>query len=343
MNFLWVNSYGKPYQASSASSDPAFPLIKEASISATNFKRASVQEMYDMIIKDLTEAIPVLPVQSAAQTRFSKGAAEALLGKVYLFMGKYSDATSMIKTAFNDVAANPVPVRLYDYNAEFAPGGSFLPISSYTGPNGPGNNYGDITESVLAKVYTGGAFDGNPFENDGLVLTPDAAALFGPSDIRLLLYTDMDPNNTPNSGGRLRPYGIKYVRFGIELSEMYLLSAECKARTNDLAGAVADVEMLRKNRMPAADASVPGAIAGDQTALIKFIIEERIREFAFTGFRWFDMRRLSVDPLFAGAVYTHTLYDPAGNTVYTLKQPERLVLQIPQSYIDANPGMINNP
>src|SRR6187402_3349012 len=87
INFLWVNIFGKPYQASSAAIDPAFPLITAANISATKFTRASVQEMYDAIIKDLTDAIAVLPLQSAALTRVSRPAAEALLGKVYLFMG----------------------------------------------------------------------------------------------------------------------------------------------------------------------------------------------------------------------------------------------------------------
>jgi hypothetical protein len=343
MNFLWVNSYGKPYQASTAGNDPAFPLITAASITTPSFKRASVQEMYDLIIKDLTEAIAVLPVQAAAKTRFSRGAAEALLSKVYLFMGKYTDALTQIKAAFADVSASPLTTRLYDYNVEFGPGGSFLPIDSYSGPGGPFNDYTNITESVLAKIYTAGSYDGNPFENDGLVMTPDAQALYAPSDLRLNFYSDIQPNGTPNPGGRIRPYGIKYIRFGIELDEMYLIKAECEARTGDLTNAVTDVETLRENRMPAADAPVPGVTAGDQTALIKFIIDERTREFAFTGFRWFDMRRLSVDPLFAGAVYTHTLYDPGGNTVYTLKQPERWVLQIPDSYIAANPGMENNP
>ena len=343
MNFLWVNIYGKPYLASSAATDPAFPLITAASISATKFTRATVQEMYDAIIKDLKDAIAVLPVQSAALTRVSKAAAEALLGKVYLFMGRYSDALPFLKTALTDVAASQIPVKLYDYNVEFAPGGAFLPISSYNGPNGPGNNYNDLTESVLAKTYMGGSYDGNPFENDGLVLTPDAAALYGPSDLRLNLYSDIDPNGNHIAGGRLRKYGVTYIKFGMQLSELYLLSAEVKARTSDLAGAAADVEMLRMNRMPAVDAPVPGAIAADQGALVRFIIDERTREFALEGYRWFDMRRLSVDPLFSGMSYTHTLYSASGNTTYTLQQPERLVLQIPQYYIDANPGMENNP
>jgi hypothetical protein len=344
VNFLWVNSYGKPYEASSATTDPAFPIITEASIAATTFKRASVQEMYDFIIKDLKEAIAVLPAQNIVLTRASRASASALLGKVYLFMGRFTDALPYLEAALTDVATSPIPVHLHDYNVALGPGGSFLPIDSYVGPaNGPGNIFNDFTESIQANTFTGGPYDGNPFENNGLVLTPDAAALYGASDLRLLLYTDMNTDGTPNSGGRIRKYGVTYIKFGMQLSELYLLLAEVRARTNDLAGAVADVETLRKHRMPEADAAVPPAIAADQTALIKFIIDERIREFAMEGYRWFDMRRLSVDPIFTGMAFTHTLYSASGNTTYTLRQPERLVLQIPLLYINTNPGMINNP
>jgi hypothetical protein len=96
--------------------------------------------------------------------------------------------------------------------------------------------------------------------------------------------------------------------------------------------------------MPVADAVVPSAIAGDQTALIKFIIDERIREFALEGYRWFDMRRLSVDPIFAGMTFTHTMYNADGTTtVYTLRQPDRLVMKFPKNITDANPNMPDNP
>jgi peptidoglycan/xylan/chitin deacetylase (PgdA/CDA1 family) len=131
---------------------------------------------------------------------------------------------------------------------------------------------------------------------------------------------------------------------GLQLPDLYLLSAECKARLNDLQGATADIETLRKNRMPATDAAVPATIAGDQTTLIRFIFDERVREFAAEGYRWFDMRRQSVDPLFAGQVFTHTLHKADGTIVtYTLKQPNRLTLQLPPTLVNANPGMPNNP
>ncbi|KAF5273719.1 hypothetical protein FQR65_LT17115 [Abscondita terminalis] len=51
-----------PYNAATAATDLGAPLIKEADISQTQFTRATVQEMYDSMISDLSEAIPNLPI-----------------------------------------------------------------------------------------------------------------------------------------------------------------------------------------------------------------------------------------------------------------------------------------
>jgi len=341
--FNLANYYCKPYNAATAATDPGFPFTTEASVTTATFNRGTLQQTYDFIIKDLQDALQYIPAKQQYVTRMSKPAVEGLLGKVYLFMGKYSDALPLLKASLADVAANGQTV-LYNYNQTLAPGGAFMPISTTTGPKGPGQNQTDVTEAVVSKVFYCGAYGGNQFGNNGLVLTPDAQALYGSSDWRLKFYINKYPNNTVNPSGRLRKYGYAYSRFGLQLPELYLLNAEVKARTNDLAGAVADVETLRKNRMPVADAAVPAAIAGNQTSLIKFIIDERIREFALEGYRWFDMRRLSVDPLFAGMNFTHTIYNANGTTtVYTLRQPNRLVMMFPRNITDANPGMENNP
>ncbi|HPR33307.1 MAG TPA: RagB/SusD family nutrient uptake outer membrane protein [Prolixibacteraceae bacterium] len=58
--------------------------------------------VYAQIEKDLLDAIEVLPNKSqqsrAELTRASKGAAQALLGKVYLFQEKFDEAASVLKT-----------------------------------------------------------------------------------------------------------------------------------------------------------------------------------------------------------------------------------------------------
>ena len=342
INFQLINLYGKPYLATTSSNDPGFPIIETADIAQNSFSRGTVQEMYDFIIKDLTAAIPALPVQNTFRTRMSRPAAEGILGKVYLFMGKNSEALSQFNAVFADMSGISTPPRLYDYNVELGPGGSFLPAGMF-GPNYPGNDPTNMTESMLAKTSNAGDYSGVGFGTDGLELNPTTQALFGSSDLRLQLYADHFMYGSTLPAGRIVKYAQQYAWIGLELPDLYLMRAEVKARLNDLAGAQSDVEYLRRNRMPASDATVPSPIAGDQTALIRFIIEEREREFAEEGYRWFDMRRLSVDPIFSGATYIHTLYTLAGGTTTYPMPPERLVMQLPPSIMAANPSFTNNP
>ncbi|MES2109886.1 MAG: RagB/SusD family nutrient uptake outer membrane protein [Bacteroidota bacterium] len=340
-NFQLINFYGKPYLASTAGTDLGFPIVETADVSQKTFSRGTVQGMYDFIIKDLTTAIPDLPVQSAIQTRMSRTAAEGILGKVYLFMGKSTEALAQFNAAFTDLASSSTPAVLYDYNVTLAPGGSFLPVGFF-GPNYPGNNPVDMTESILAKTCNAGDWDGLGFGNTGLELSPETLALFSSSDLRLQLYANYFEDGSPIPGGRIRKYAVQYAWIGFQLSDLYLLRAEARARTNDLSGAKTDVEYLRSHRMPSADAAVPSATAGDQTALIKFIIQERQREFAQEGDRWYDMRRLSVDPIFAGATYNHTLYTVSGGTQTFPMPAARMVMQLPPSIMAANPNFVNN-
>jgi len=338
LHFQFINYYAKPYFAATASSDPGFPVIDKASTTDEQYARASVQEVYDFIIKDLKDAVAVLPVQvPAMRTRMCRPAAEGLLGKVYLFMGRYHDALPLLNDAFTNLESSG-RVTLYDYNKTFGPGGSFLPVDEYNGPHSPFNNYNDLTEDICTKFFAASV------AYSGVVLAPSAQELFSPGDLRLNFYTNRNPDGSPNASGRIRKYGTNYSRFGLQLAELYLMRAECRARLGDLQGAKTDLEILRRHRMPVGEAVVPNEIAGDQAALIPFIIEERVREFAMEGHRWFDMRRLSVDPLFAGKVITHTVYNSDNSTtVYTLKQPERLVLRFAPYIMSANPGMPDNP
>ncbi|NML20809.1 RagB/SusD family nutrient uptake outer membrane protein [Pseudoflavitalea sp. G-6-1-2] len=58
----------------------------------TDFKRASVKEVYESIIADLTAAFEKLPVTAPAQGRATKAAAAHLLAKVYLTRGSAETA-----------------------------------------------------------------------------------------------------------------------------------------------------------------------------------------------------------------------------------------------------------
>ncbi|NOW95062.1 RagB/SusD family nutrient uptake outer membrane protein [Mucilaginibacter sp. SG564] len=344
-NFQLINYFTKPYNAATASTDLGFPVIKIADVTTKAFERGTVQQSYDFMINDLTQSIPNLALQPAIRTRISKAAAEGLLGKIYLFMGKNSEALTMFKNAFNDMAKMTTAPTLYNYNQTMAVGGSFLPSSDMYGPNSPFTNVTDITESLWAVMTYSGNENGSGYPADFLSIPTRTIALFDPSDWRLKFYSNLQTDlSTPIPGGRLRRYNLQWARIGVELPDLYLLKAEAEARTNDLAGAKADIETLRKNRMPLAVASVPVAATANQSSFIKFIIEERTREFTQEGARWFDMRRLANDPIYAGnPAPTHEVYQDGSNaTIYTLK-PARLTLRLPPLYLSQNPGMPDNP
>ena len=69
-----------------------------------------------------------------------------------------------------------------------------------------------------------------------------------------------------------------------------------------------------------------------QEALLAEIQEERTKELAFEGHRWFDLRRTT----------RPRIEKVLNGQAYLLEQDDsRYTLRIPQSAIAANPGLIN--
>lgn len=77
------------------------PLLLDP-LTATNMydvEQAAPEAVYAQIEKDLLEAIPVLPISVPVATdggRLTKGAAQAMLGKVYLYNGKKAEAAAVL-------------------------------------------------------------------------------------------------------------------------------------------------------------------------------------------------------------------------------------------------------
>lgn len=336
--FLLINQYGKPYVASTAATAIGFPIITEAKVVNNTYSRASVQQVYDFIIKDLVDAIPLLPKTISHRTRMSKAGAEAILGKVYVFMGRFSEALPLLNAAFTDLSGSAVPVHLYDYNVELAQGGAFDPVSTYSGPAYP--FLPDDIESIYARQFSNNY---SSYSNLA-VLKKETVDLFKASDLRLQFFsTTPTSTDIPFMNGMMRRLGPGNCQFGVILPELYLLRAECEARLNDLPAAVTDLEVLRANRMSAADVPVSAAEKSSALSLLTFIMQERIREFALQGFRWYDMRRLSVDPLFSSQTYSHTLFLTNGSTSSFTITPARFTLRLPLKVLRANPGITENP
>ncbi|MDR2270345.1 MAG: RagB/SusD family nutrient uptake outer membrane protein [Sphingobacterium sp.] len=334
--FMLINYYGKPYNNTTSATDPGFPIITTSDVTATKFTRASVKEVYDFILTDLIASMPNLPAQTSSRVRMSHAAAAGILGKVYVFMGKFQEALPHLNTTIEEASKGTIPVNLYDYNITLGPGGSFLPITSRgasfpTVPNNQEILYGKQTSNFWQ-------YNANEF-----VLSAQTSALYAAGDVRLKLYNKNAYNGKAYLPGLLRRAASSSAQIGVMISDIYLLRAECKARLGNLSGAKADLAFFRSKRMPADMAAVPESIAAQQFSMIQFVFDERIREYAAQGYRWFDMRRLSVDPLFSDLTYKHLRYDTDGTIQTFTLRPERLVLRFPQKIMDQNPGMQNNP
>ncbi|MBK8610969.1 MAG: RagB/SusD family nutrient uptake outer membrane protein [Chitinophagaceae bacterium] len=95
--------------------------------------RSSKEDVYSQIETDLTNAIAALPVTQVEQGRATKYAAQALLGKVYLYQKKYDAAASMLENVIGKFSL------VTNFSSIFLP----------SGENGP--------ESVFEIQYSNGS------------------------------------------------------------------------------------------------------------------------------------------------------------------------------------------
>ncbi|EOR95447.1 hypothetical protein ADIARSV_1363 [Arcticibacter svalbardensis MN12-7] len=103
--------------------------------------RSPKADVYTQIELDLNNAIAVLPTTQAQKGRITKYAAQALLGKVYLYENKFDEASTVLENVITSNAFSLVS----DFNSIFLA----------TGENGP--------ESVFEIQYT----NGSPYSNWG--------------------------------------------------------------------------------------------------------------------------------------------------------------------------------
>lgn len=329
MHLMQVNYFAKPYNASTAATDLGVPIVVSADAGGKKYTRASVKEVYDFIISELQAAIPDLPEQTVNRSRLAKISGYYLLGQTYFWMADYTKALEQLNLAFSLLSKTTVPFTLYNYN---------LLMPTWITANQPwlgANRYPAqnlSTENIYLKIMS---LNWATARNT-VYLKPAISALFTTNDQRKRIYFNNSTNNAipaPGLPGQQRNAPVS-VNWGPNLADLYLMLAECKARANDLTGAKADLETLRRSRMPLAEATI---VITTQDALVKLILDERKREFAATGLRWFDMRRLWSDTKYRNIDPSH----PLDGSTFTLTE-ERLVLKIPPAILRLNPGMPDN-
>lgn len=154
---------------------------------AMSVPRHPVSDVYALIEEDLLYAESVLPVVQAETGRATKGAAQALLGKAYLYQDKFAEAATVLEKVINE---GPYSLAT-NYNSIFEEEGENGPESvfevQYTDAEGAGFGCLQCSEGNVAVGFSGVRSYEGPLFSSGFsfnVPVQEAVDQFEPGDHR---------------------------------------------------------------------------------------------------------------------------------------------------------------
>jgi starch-binding outer membrane protein, SusD/RagB family len=153
----------------------------------TSIPRSPVNEVFAQIEADLIAAAGVLPTVAPEVGRVTKGAANALLGKAYLYQDKFAEAAA----AFEKVISSGIYSLSSNYNSVFENEGENGPESvfevQYTDIEGAGFGCLQCSEGNVAVGFSGVRGYTGPLFTPGFsfnVPVQEAVDQFEPGDLR---------------------------------------------------------------------------------------------------------------------------------------------------------------
>ena len=297
-----IKLYCKDYNKDTASTDPGVVIVTKYNTDEP-MVRASLQESYQRVIKDLEDAAELMDIDEQSfsgalysSSYFNEYTVYALRARVALYMKDYDTAieyaTKVIDSGF--YALSPTNVEISSGMSHF----------TYMW------QYDEATEIIWKVGYTinsyGGAL-GQPFFNyDYRSMKPDyvpaewVLALYDQSDLRYgnYFYT----YQTGYEHGLQWPLLVKY--FGnknffnsnilhtsmpkpFRLAEQYLIRAEAYAMREEYTLAGNDIATLRAARYE----SYGSSVSMNKSTAMEIIEQERVKELYMEGFRLMDLKR----------------------------------------------------
>ncbi len=291
-----------------ANPDQAFDLV-----------RSPQTQAWVQIETDLKDAVASLPATyPAAQVgSATKGAALALLGKVYLTQKKYSEAVSTLKQV-TGYTLNPV------YADNFNPAKKNGPESIFEVQYQGGNDLGEWSSFayVFAPRASAAAITGFASTPPGgrNIPTNDLIAAYEPGDLRkdASLKTSYTLNGTVVN----IPYIIKYTHPHtisgrtddnwpvLRYADVLLMLAEA---LNEQFGPTPEAYGYLNQVRTRADLKEVSGL--DKAAFKTSVLKERRVELAFENHRWFDLKRTMTPAELAAFMNTYGAKERANPTV----------------------------
>lgn len=309
--------------------------------------RASEDEIYALIISDLTDAIDKLPLPGSIATgRATQGAAVALLGKVYIYREDWQNALTYLN-------------KVSDYG--YALESNFADLWKLTNENNE--------EVIFSMKYTA--------NTNGHVMSSDFIPYFGvegisptgleTADLSWSLHKKFEDADTrkaatiteywraPGSSDvpSWRPYISKFAAphsgasSGLDLpvlrfADILLLKAEALYHANQPDAALVELNKVRERAFGDASHNYQLSDISTLDLFIDKLLLERELELALENQRWFDLVR--TDRFMEELAEVEWSYNDQTQTAQVVQlnpQPHHRYFPIPQHEIDqSNPGVL---
>ena len=324
-------------------------------------KRASTAEVYQQIEADLNNAITVLPTVQSQTGRVTKYAAQALLGKVYLYEKKYAPASAVLQSvidagSFSLVAkfdsifvksgengpesvfeiqyTNTSPY--YQWSNELQGQGNYAVqqcgVRQLNGSNDMPYAAGWSTNLPSGNLYN--AYQAGDQRRDGTLF--DIAAYAAANPAYGITYEVAPYENTgyynkkylPRKGQTSGQVELNYLNNyrTIRYADVLLMAAEAYNQTSNDSKAQLYLNQVRRRAFQVSDASFDVTASGP--ALYAAILNERRLELAMEGERFFDLVRTGQATTVLGSIFK------AGKSeLFPIPQSEVVV-----SHLQQNPG-----
>jgi hypothetical protein len=287
------------------------PLVVESAADAagaSNIKRTAQKQVLDQCIKDLNEAIKLMPYATAPTAsraiRANRGTCYALLAHIYAWTGEYDKVVPaadsvILRGGYSHVTRANKTTYLNMFRGNSSEGIFEISQNANNEGAGIGTSYGAITNNIAGRTLKapylltnlGNTFfpldAGNlnvlfPMNADSVDLRRrNGFDFWGTTDPICVKYSNIlysGPNNTS-------PLSLNNI-IVFRLADIKLLKAEALASSGNIAGAKAIVDEIR-------------ALAGldpinaPAATFFETVIQERGRELFMEGHRFYDLVRLA--------------------------------------------------
>ena len=276
--------------------------------------RATVQEVYDVIIADLLAAEADLSDANTDIMRITKNVVQGLLSRVYLNMGDWQNASDyavLARTGFPLAASADLLTGFVDPTSEW--------IWSIDMREDDNNGY-----LMLPSFYDTRVLGYSSFRAD-----EDFYALFEVADARI---SHFGPYDDANMGYKIEKYlhrsSWDMDQVLMRSAEMYLIEAEAQAELGNAAAALTALNEVQTR----AGATLSSGLSGQ--ALIDAVLLERRKELFGEGFRLFDLTRRNLPLVRTSASHWAPISLSAND--------DKFLMPIPQDEMDANENMVQN-